>query len=418
MAVAGARRETRRITAGVIAVLLLVGALIGSFAVKDLGDLRPGPNAYNVGTWEVRNFPGKWLYLAGNLVRGAPSEDEQNAALQRFLELNARIDDLANQTSDEASRGQVVDSALVTELDALRKERDGIENEVEATIESRLSQVIEEEGLTRSVLGITDMVWPPVDTEFTDVPRALARSPRDHIELLGSSLLKEDLTLAQVEAIEAGVSQSENVSALSFPTSGVGAYPTIAEYPTDYRRAMEVIAHEWTHNYLFFRPLGVRYFKNNDLRTINETVANIVGQELAARVVERWPLESPAPSISPSTVPPKPGVDLHAELQKLRGDVDNLLADGKIDEAEALMEQRRRELADEGYFIRKINQAYFAYLNLYAGTTGAAAATNPIGPKVDALRSLSSSLSQFVDIVGNVTSVADLDRALFKLEGS
>jgi hypothetical protein len=93
-----------------------------------------------------------------------------------------------------------------------------------------------------------------------------------------------------------------------------------------------------------------------------------------------------------------------------------LLAAGRIEDAEALMEQRRQELADKGYFIRKINQAYFAYLNLYAGEAGSAAATNPIGPKVDALRGLSTSLRQFVDIVGGVTSVEDLDAALLALE--
>jgi hypothetical protein len=101
---------------------------------------------------------------------------------------------------------------------------------------------------------------------------------------------------------------------------------------------------------------------------------------------------------------------------KLRGEVDALLAQGKVDEAEALMEQRREELADAGYFIRKINQAYFAYLNLYAGETGSAASTDPIGPKVDELRSRSATLKQFVDVVGSVTNVRELNAALQSLQ--
>ena len=32
-----------------------------------------------------------------------------------------------------------------------------------------------------------------------------------------------------------------------------------------------MIAHEWMHNYLAFRPLGIRYFTNNDIQTMNET---------------------------------------------------------------------------------------------------------------------------------------------------
>ena len=39
-----------------------------------------------------------------------------------------------------------------------------------------------------------------------------------------------------------------------------------------------------------------------------------------------------------------------------------------------------------GFHIRRINQAYFAFNNLYAGEPGSPAATNPIGPKVDELR--------------------------------
>jgi hypothetical protein len=92
--------------------------------------------------------------------------------------------------------------------------------------------------------------------------------------------------------------------------------------------------------------------------------------------------------------------------------VDTLLAAGKIDEAEALMETRRQELAAQGYYIRKINQAYFAYLNLYAGEAGSPAAVNPIGPKVDELRKRTGSLERFVQVVGNVTSVPELDEAL------
>ena len=407
------RVNVRRTAAGLVAALLVIAALAGACTVNAVAGLTPGPDEYNVGAWEVRNFPGKWLFLAGELLRGAPSEAEQDATLRRFFELNARIEALGNENSDATSRGQAVDSDVTAELDALSRERDSIENQVEATIEARLTEVIEDEGLTRDLL--LDVVWPPVDAEFTEAPRALARSPRDRIELLSSTLLQEDLTLTEAEAIEEDVARSEDVSALSFSTAGVGAYPTIVDYPEDYRHALEVIAHEWMHNYLFFRPLGFNYYDNNDLRTINETVADLVGRELAARVIERWPIDPPAQD-SPAAVPLPGRLDLRAELGALRGEVDVLLAEGKIEEAEARMEQRRQELTDEGYFIRKINQAYFAYLNLYAGEAGSAAATNPIGPKIDALRSLSASLRQFVDIVGNVTSVEELDRVLFGLE--
>ena len=59
--------------------------------------------------------------------------------------------------------------ATLDELNALRKERDSIENAVEYTLESRLSKVIKQEGITRNILG--ERVWPPVDAEFTSSPR-------------------------------------------------------------------------------------------------------------------------------------------------------------------------------------------------------------------------------------------------------
>jgi hypothetical protein len=408
-----ARIDARRTAAAVTAVLLVLAALIGAYAVNNTAGLRPGPNEYNVAAWEVRNFPGKWIFLAGQLLNGAPSEAEQDQTLRRFFELNARIESLGNENSNAASRGRAVDAGAAVELAALLDERDAIENQVEATLESRLTQVIEDEGLTRDLI-IDDAVWPPVDAEFTEAPRALARSPRDRIELLGSTLLEEDLTIAEAEAIEQQVARDQGVSALSFGTGGIGAYPTIIDYPDGYRRALEVIAHEWMHNYLFFRPLGFNYYDDNDLRTMNETVADLVGRELAERALERWPLDPPAGGPATETPPPE-REKLAGQLRSLRGEVDALLAAGRIDEAEALMEQRRQELAAQGHFIRKINQAYFAYLNLYAGEAGSAAATNPIGPKVDELRRRTASLGEFVDIIGNITSIAELDEVLSRL---
>ena len=405
---------TGRGLATAVAGLLVGASLFGALVVNELAGLRPGPNEYNVAAWEVRNVPGKWLFLAGELFRETPSAVEQDAILRRFFDLNQRIDQLANDNSDLLSRGEIIDRETLEELIALREERDQIENQVEATLESRISQVAEEEGLTRDL--IWDVVWPPVDAEFTESPRALARSPRDRIELLGSSLLAEDLTLAEVEVIEEEVAETENVSALSFATAGIGAYPTIISYPDTYERALEVVAHEWMHNYLFFRPLGFNYYASSDLRTINETVADLAGRELAEAVIQRWPLDVADQTQAVSPTAEGSRVDLGKELRALRGEVDTLLAAGKIEEAEALMEQRRQELADQGYFIRKINQAYFAYLNLYAGEDGSAAATNPIGPKVDELRERAASLEQFVDVVGDVTSVKELDAALERLK--
>ncbi len=73
------------------------------------------------------------------------------------------------------------------------------------------------------------------------------------------------------------------------------------------------------------------------------------------------------------------------------------------------MEERRTFLAENGYYIRKINQAYFAFNGLYADTP---ASGNPIGPKMTELRGLSPSLGDFLRAVSGITSEEELDRLL------
>jgi hypothetical protein len=401
---------SRRSSAVALSLLLVLACLIGACNAYAALDLKRGPNDYNLADWELRHLPEKWLFLLGQALHGTPSVEQQDQNLRRFLALTPQIEDLERKISDAEQRGQTPSEANREQLKSLQRERDDIENQAEATIESRLSDAASKLGLTRTPL---DIVWPPIDTEFTQSPYTLVTSPRDRIELRSSSLLREDLTLAEVEAIEKKAEAGGDVSALAFPTGGIGAYPTIVDYPTNYRDALRLVGHEWTHNYLVFRPLGLNYYTSNDLRTINETVADLVGTELADATLERWPLDAPAASGTPApSASSGPRFDIGDALRSLRLEVDALLAQGKVDEAEALMEQRRQEFATQGYHFRKLNQAYFAFTNLYAGQAGDPSATNPIGPKVDELRRRSASLSDFLDRIGGVTSVADLDRRL------
>ncbi|HLF72402.1 MAG TPA: hypothetical protein VI759_09655 [Dehalococcoidia bacterium] len=419
MAIARASRTDwprRRFAALVLGLVLAVAAFVASLAVVPL--LQTGPNQYNVAAWEARNVASKWLYAFGDLFRGGRSEAEQDADIARFFSLVREIDTLERQQSDALQRGEPQDPSREAGLAARREERDRLENRVEATIESRLTRTLEDEGITRD-FGLFHAVWPPVDFEFTNPPRNLAISPRDEIKLTDTELLREDLSLEEVEAIEAQKQQQDNVSALAFTLGGLSAYPTIIAYDGDYQSALATIAHEWLHNYLFFRPLGLHYAKNYDVRSINETVAELAGQELARDLLKRWPApaitqpSSPPAAASPApSTPQPPSIDIGAELRKLRGEVDALLAQHKLDEAEALMEQRRQEFAEKDYRFRKINQAYFAFTNLYAGEAGSPGATNPIGPKVDELRRRSPTLRVFLNRIGGVTSVAGLDKAL------
>lgn len=405
--------ERRSRTLALLIVLLAVGtALTGGWLVTAAIDLPTGPEEYNLVRWEVRNLPNKWLYRVGTLLRGGPSEDEKGRQLERFLALDADIDSLERQAVAISS----TESPILDELAALRRERERLENGVEATLEERVARVAKDVGLESSFPLFPRARWlfPPVDFEFAAPPRVLAISPRDRIYLESSRLLRSDLTLEEIEAIEER-EEADGVSALVTGVGGVGAYPSVVPPGGDYAHLLETVAHEWLHQYLFFRPLGWRYFQDPTLATISETVASMAGRELGALTAERYPLSTREPTVQEGgpeaqiTPSPGPAVDFNQVMRELRPDVDRLLAEGKVAEAESLMEEKRRFLVDHGYFIRRINQAYFAFHGLYADTP---ASSSPIGPKLEELRQRSDSLGDFIHTAARITSEADLDRLL------
>lgn len=401
------RISVRAVAVGVWLTIVLA-SLLGASRIEYALDLRPGPNEYNVHAWEVRNFANKWLFLFGQRVHGKPSLEEENRILALFFETVRRVDELERRVSD-AGRTGGVDSTLEAELAEALHQRERLGRQATATIEGRITAIAEREGLVRSIPVIGRLVWPPVNIEFTTSPRNLAISPRDRIELTGSTLLREGLNVAEVEAIEARREARDGVSALAFNTAGIGTYPAIVTYTTDYRRAVDIAAHEWMHNYLFFKPLGFRYYHSLDLRTMNETVADIFGKEIADAVIREWPLPG---QDAPPTAPTQPAVDVNAELRQLRLEVEDLLALGRIEDAERLMEERRQSLAARGVYFRRLNQAFFAFTNLYAGEAGAPGAVNPLGPMLDELRARTDSLGDFIRLVEGFRSAGDLEAAL------
>jgi hypothetical protein len=403
-----------QVIAGAVAMALVVAAATGASVIDASLSLRPGPNEYNVHAWVVRQSSAKWLFLVGRFVHGRPTIEEENRALVRFFRLVIEVDDLERRVSEAERRG-TPDDALKRELKLKQRERDRLQRQATATIEGRITEIAKREGLALSLPALGNLVWPPVNFEFTTPPYTLAISPRDRIHLAGTTLLREGLTLAEVEEIEEATEQRRDVSAFAAPISGVGTYPAIVTFTPEYRRAVDVAAHEWMHNYLFFKPLGFRYYQSNDLRTMNEVVADIVGREIALAVLAEWPIPGAGPPVGDDP-PPAQRSPIGEDLRSLRLRVDDLLALGMVEEAETLMEETRRDLADWGFRLRKINQAFFAFTNLYAGEAGSPAAVNPIGPKLDELRRRSPSLGEFIRLVEGFTRAEDIDRALAERE--
>jgi hypothetical protein len=99
-----------------------------------------------------------------------------------------------------------------------------------------------------------------------------------------------------------------------------------------------------------------------------------------------------------------PAFDFRAEMRETRVTADTLLAQGKIQEAEAYMDNRRILFVENGYNIRRLNQAYFAFHGAYADQLGGAAGEDPVGEAVRNLRAQSKTLAEFVRRIAWVTS--------------
>ena len=358
-----------------------VAIVLGALALRDT----QAGDAFDVVRWERTTLANKWLHALGAPFRDDLDDDE---AIRRYFALDDR-------DSDEARE---------------------LENDVEAVIEGRIDQVLA--GLeVDGRFPLPGSVFPPVDIEIAGSPRALVISPRDHIERVASDLLRPDLTQDEFEVIEREAEEDDSLSALVVGTGGVATYPAVVADGRSYRRTLETAAHEWVHHYLVFYPLGRNFFDSPDLQTINETVADVVGDEVAAIILERWgdPTTEPAtatpevtatPEATAATSPESSRVDRNEVLRDLRIEVDDLLAAGQIEQAEARMEEVRLELCDAGFCLRRINQAHFAWFGTYAARPDA---TDPLGPQLRTLRDASGSLAAFLEAVRGAGSREDIE---------
>ena len=273
-----------------------------------------------------------------------------------------------------------------------------------------------ERSLVEMGFGVGGQLLPPLLFKVTDLPLNLIISPRETIGTLRSISLEAVMNALEKEALEETIFEQFDLSALVEPVGGIGAYPTMVMRTRSINWLTDVIAHEWFHNYLSFFPLGVRYFDNNNIRSVNETTANLAGTEVGRRVMIRfypaWVSLYYQPGRDPATVQPEgrqQAFDYRKQMRETRLVVDYLLSIGQIERAESYMEERREFFWQNGYRLRKINQAYFAFYGSYNDTPGGGAAGNdPVGPAVQQLRKQSTSLKNFIDQVKQIRSFEEL----------
>ena len=127
---------------------------------------------------------------------------------------------------------------------------------------------------------LPNTVFPPVLISIEPPPSLLILSPRDQIKLEKTILLKSDNSIPQRYKIEDTIENLENKSVLISDIGGLSTFTATVKVRS-LESTLSTTAHEWFHNYMIFKPLGRGYFNDDKLRTINETAANIFGDEIA-----------------------------------------------------------------------------------------------------------------------------------------
>jgi hypothetical protein len=366
--------------------------------------------------WEL-NAAGLKVAQAAAHTQWQLDDDRRRQLVLDYFDLLRHIHDLENRIRQQYATlaGPALAEAvtpLEEELAALRRQQTGQQLIVEAILEEQVTAVLTDEGFAPAGL-----LLPPVRFHLTQTPLYLIVSPRDEIVTEYGTLLRADVPLEDQVALEEAIDSALDVSSLVDGVGGLGIYPTMIVESDWLPWVVDTIAHEWSHNYLFLRPLGWHYDDSGQLTTINETVASIFGQEIGQKVLARY-----YPELAPRRIkrrhnvgwqpPPEDpaAFDFGREMRQTRQRVDELLAEDKVEEAEAYMEARRRVFVEHGYGdLRKLNQAYFAFHGSYAIGPSA---VDPIGPLLKRLRLRHDSLKGFIDAVQGITTFQNLEQIL------
>ena len=366
---------------------------------------------FNLVGWEAANFPAKWLRELRNLA--FPFTQQDSTQLEDILEyfsLGDEANRLQAQINETAATGAGDTAELEHRLREVQHRRDSLRSDVEQLLEAEISSALREEAIPSRIGGL---IFPPVDFALDRPPRVLSVSPRDRILLTEDILLVPDMSVEEQEALEERISQEHDLSALVDSIGGLSTYPSFIT-PTSLRSTLNIAAHEWLHHYLFFRPLGQNMFRDDDMRTLNETTANIFGDELGDRIYTRLTGEElPERVRGTEEECSEPQFCFDREMRRTRLRVDELLAQGKILEAEGYMEEQRRRFVENGYHIRKLNQAYFARRGAYADSP---ASISPIFDQLTELREMSGSLTRFIHAVSGVSSYNRFNELLTELQ--
>jgi hypothetical protein len=357
-------------------------------------------------TWEVNALAVK---VDETLFGLHPYIDEADRAqiVRDYMTNLGRAQQLEGQvnaifTDPNVANPESASADLRAERDQLRADLNARQPLAESILEGQVAAVLVDQGF-----GVGGQLLPPIAMHMTQVPNLLVVSPRDKISFEVSINLKP-MTVDEQDALENQIDQSQNVSSLIVPLGGIALYPSMILETSSLPFATEVVSHEWLHHHLYFFPLGYTYDFAGESRIINETTANLFGREVGRLVLQRYypdlvpPPPAPPNPNAPAPLPPE--FDYGAEMNETRVHVDELLAAGEVEDAEAYMEERRELFVAHGYGFRKLNQAFFAFYGGYQSGQPGEGGQDPIGPSVQAIRDASPSIYDWIATMRGITT--------------
>jgi hypothetical protein len=389
-------------------VSLLLPAASGCARGNDFNsqvDAITAPYSFHLVRWEIGALGGM---IAGFFDRDASDNTD---VIFTYFDNMERIQGL-NVQIDRATIGDGGTSSLEDEVSSLEESTSDLSREVVDQLKVEIKAVLEQTGIDNPFDRPinTSLIFPPIEAVLASSPNLLVVSPRNRIETIKEVTLLPEMSREAMEDIEDRV-DALGYSALVVPLGGMATYPSYVSNGGGLQFTIDSIVHEWLHLYLAFTPLGFRYIldwagirPDYDIATMNETVVSMVANEIGAKVYETY---FPAvPTDNATAAPPASGFDFNKVMRDTRTNVDHYLAVGEVDQAERYMEQQRQYLAANGYHIRKLNQAYFAFYGTYADSP---TSVSPIGADLKTLRGQSPSLKAFLDAVSNMTSPKELE---------
>jgi len=364
------------------------------------------PYCFSIVRWEFTTIP----YEASQWIFGKHEKtDDEITMVTEYFSYGERIKNLESEIEAiNADNREGNLTLLEAELSRLQEQKVALESTVERVIEKQIREMLVQQGISNPADRYIrwKVSFPPVNFKLQEPPYLLVISPRDKIESMREITLQPSLSLQEIMSIETKVDKL-GVSSLVVELGGLGAtYPSLVTNEASLRFTIDTAIEEWLHQYLVFKPLGFLYLldlvgvsRNYEIATMNETLVSMVSKEIGSILCEKYYPEYEVSIAQNHTT--ESGFDFNREMREIRKTVDIYLARGEVEQAEEFMEQKGQYLASMGYYIRKLNQAYFAFHGAYADSP---ISISPIGLELKALRGQSASVRDFLSTVAAMTN--------------